>query len=321
VRGETGAHAEPDAGGQLSIGGLSRVTGIPIETLRTWERRYGYPVPGRKPSGHRVYSIASVPRLRRIAEALDHGLRASHVVPVSDADLDRLLETFPVAPAREPESRPNVVTDAALEDLLAAVAVFDAERLTAILRSKWSALGPIDFVTACVAPLVTAVGEAWAAGSMGVHHEHFLSERVSDLLRSFRAPFEERPVGPLVVFATLPGEMHGMGLQMVSLLLVVLGCRILYLGTEVPVQNLVTLGRDMNAEAIAISVSAASKPAMSERWIKQIRAELPRRTTVLVGGAGAPMARPGVDVLGDLEDVPTWARRFVEQWRARRPRG
>ena len=57
-------------GGGLSIGALSRATGIPVETLRTWELRYGYPVPERKPSGQRVYLLSCIPRLRRIAEAL-----------------------------------------------------------------------------------------------------------------------------------------------------------------------------------------------------------------------------------------------------------
>ncbi len=200
-------HEQAGAGGQLSIGGLSRATGIPIETLRTWERRYGYPVPDRKPSGHRVYALSSVPRLRRIAAALDHGMRASHVVPIPDAELSQLLETFPAAPAfaPEPRGRASSVAATSIEGLLEAVARFDSECLTATLRADWSTLGPIDFVTTRVAPLVAAVGEAWAAGNLGIHHEHFLSERVGDLLRAFRAPFEERAHGPLVALATLPG--------------------------------------------------------------------------------------------------------------------
>ena len=63
-----------EAGARLSIGALSRATGIPVETLRTWESRYGYPVPERRPSGHRVYPLESVPRLRRIAEASNGAL-------------------------------------------------------------------------------------------------------------------------------------------------------------------------------------------------------------------------------------------------------
>src|SRR5262245_9076336 len=83
----------------LSIGALSRLTAIPVETLRTWERRYGYPVPERKPSGHRVYPVTSAPRLRRIVQALASGHRAREVVGASDADLRALLDAAPSSPA------------------------------------------------------------------------------------------------------------------------------------------------------------------------------------------------------------------------------
>ena len=88
-------------GARLSIGALSRATGIPVETLRTWEGRYGFPVPERRPSGHRVYPLSTIPRLRRISEALARGHRAGQVVPASDADLRQLL-------ASAPRSRPRL---------------------------------------------------------------------------------------------------------------------------------------------------------------------------------------------------------------------
>ena len=77
--------------GLLSIGALSTATGIPIDTIRTWERRYGFPVPERKPSGHRVYALATVPRLRRAAQAIARGHRAAEVVPASEGALEALL--------------------------------------------------------------------------------------------------------------------------------------------------------------------------------------------------------------------------------------
>ena len=73
---------------RLSIGALSRATGIPVETLRTWENRYGFPVPERKPSGHRVYPLSSVPRLRRIAESVAQATFGSLVVHAAGADCD-----------------------------------------------------------------------------------------------------------------------------------------------------------------------------------------------------------------------------------------
>ena len=60
-------------GGALSIGALSRATRVPVETLRTWERRYGAPMPVRKPSGQRVYTAQAVEHMRRVVRLLALG--------------------------------------------------------------------------------------------------------------------------------------------------------------------------------------------------------------------------------------------------------
>jgi MerR family transcriptional regulator, light-induced transcriptional regulator len=301
----------PSTAGRLSIGALSRATGIPIETLRTWERRYGFPVPERKPSGHRVYSLASVPRLRRIAEALGRGHRAAEAVTASEGDLAQLLEAtgassrpgqptshFPLAP-RDPS------------DLLRAVERFDSTTLTHQLMADSTLLGPTEFLRARVAPLIRAVGEAWAARRLDIRHEHFLSERLGDLLRTLRLRFEERAIGPLVVLATLPGEPHGLGLQMAALVLAAAGCRTLYLGTDVPVPEIATLAKDISARAVAISVSAARAGRASTAHLGRLRALLPRRVVLLVGGDGAPKARKGMDVIQDLTALDRWASRLA----------
>jgi DNA-binding transcriptional MerR regulator/methylmalonyl-CoA mutase cobalamin-binding subunit len=303
--------ALPSTAGKLSIGALSRATGIPIETLRTWERRYGFPVPERKPSGHRVYSLASVPRLRRIAEALGRGHRAAEVVTATEADLSQLLEATPASsgqalPSAYPSEAPRDCSD-----LLRAVEHFDGAALTHQLMADWTLLGPVEFLRVRVAPLIRAVGDAWQARRLDVQHEHFLSERIGDLIRTLRLRFEERAVGPLVVLATLPGESHGLGLQMATLVLVVAGCRTLYLGTDVPVPEIAAVAKNMGARAVAISVSSARAGRVSTAHLRRLRALLSRRVTLLVGGDGAPKARKGMDVIQDLTALEGWASRLV----------
>jgi DNA-binding transcriptional MerR regulator len=68
--------------GSLTIGALSRATGIPTATLRTWERRYTVPRSVRKPSGHRLYSIEEVPHLLRVRAALALGHRPAELLPL-----------------------------------------------------------------------------------------------------------------------------------------------------------------------------------------------------------------------------------------------
>jgi methanogenic corrinoid protein MtbC1 len=289
----------------LTIGALSRATGIATETLRTWELRYGFPAAERKPSGHRVYHTATVTRLRRIAEALARGHRAGEVVSASDAALDALLTAARPAGVDLPVGFPAAASTAALLDL---IAVFDADRLTATLLSEWSRLSPVEFLDARVVPLIVAVGDAWASGRFEIRHEHFLSERVGDLLRSLRLPMDLRASGPLVACATLPGEAHALGLQMAALVLASAGFRVIFLGTEVPPNELVSLARERAPLALALSLSAASSAAVTGPMLTTLRRGLPTGVALLLGGNGAPRLR-GTVTVGSFTELGVWAQR------------
>lgn len=295
--------------GKLSIGALSRATGVPVETLRTWEARYGFPVPERKPSGHRVYPLSSIPRLRRIAEALSRGHRAGEVVGASDEVLADLLAA---TGARAPDVRLAAAEHPGDHaDILKAIETFDAGALTRILLHDWAHLGPLEFLETRIAPAIRDVGDAWEAGRFEIRHEHFLSEKVGDLLRSLRLPFEDRATGPLVVCSSLPGEAHALGLQMAALVLAITGCRILFLGTEVPVAQVATLAKDLNARVVAVSVSRASRGTDMTAQISSLRRSLPRRLGLIVGGEGAPRSRPGIEVIQSLSALDAWGRRLA----------
>ena len=299
---------EEEVGAWLSIGALSRSTGIAVETLRTWESRYGFPVPERKPSGHRVYPVSAVPRLRRIAQALTLGHRAGQVVGASDESLDRLLATS-VAAHPSPSAAAGLPPVEDLAGQLRLVKAFDGERLIRSFLADWARMGPVEFLESSIAPLVRAVGDAWEQNELEIRHEHFFSERLGDLLRSLRMPREERATGPLVAFATLPGEAHGLGLQMAALVLATAGCRVLYLGTDVPIPQIASLARDLAARAAAISVSSGTKGTATAAALRRLREALPRRVLLIAGGEGAPAARPGIDSIPSLRELDAWGRR------------
>lgn len=296
-------------GARLSIGALSRATGIPVETLRTWESRYNFPVPERRPSGHRVYRLSTIPRLRRIAEALARGHRAGQVVPASATHLRQLLTAAAPTASVPPPSNSPAAASGDVPQLMRLVSSFESDRLTNALLSASARLGSMTFLETVVAPLLRAVGDSWAKGRLQVRHEHFLSERLGDVLRSLRLPLEEKAEGPLVVLSTLPGERHGLGLQMAALVVAFAGCRVLYLGTETPIPDVVTLARDLRARALALSFSASSRRPRTAALVGQVRERLPRRTALVVGGAGAPAPSLGVRVFNDLRSLDSWARR------------
>jgi methanogenic corrinoid protein MtbC1 len=305
--------AEDASEARLTIGALSRATGIPVETLRTWENRYGYPVPERKPSGHRVYPISAVARLKRIALALAAGHRPAQAVNASDAELDQLLGAsrgvverprLVEPPTPSAPAAPAAVSSASTDELLNLVERFDAERLTRALMADWAALDPVAFLETRIAPLVRAVGEAWAEGRAGIRHEHFLSERVGDLLRTLRLRLDEGTQGaPRVVLATLPGEAHELGLQMAALAVAASGCQCVYLGAEVPPAEIADVARVLEARAVGVSVSVANQGPGTTAGLKRLRAMLPPRTELWVGGDGAPGVERGVERVSSLRQL------------------
>ena len=300
--------------GMLSIGALSAATGITVETLRSWERRYGFPVAERKPSGHRVYSLDTVARLRLVSEALGRGHRAAEVVAASESALDSLLAALPKVSlvARDLPATGEPTSLSSAEEHFAAIRDFDAEQLKRSFQSHWARSGPLRFVQDHAAPFLHGIGEAWSAGTLDVRHEHFASAWLGDFLRTVRIPMDDRATGPVIALATLPGEQHGMGLQMCAVVCAAAGWRALMLGTDTPIAQVVALTREAPIAAVAISCAAPRRPQTGAQ-LRNLRRRLSRGIPLIVGGSGAPAgaSMAGVVLMPDLVTLDRWLHERV----------
>ena len=297
--------AAPDPG-LLSIGALARATGIPVQTLRTWERRYGSPQPARKPSGHRLYPASLVGRLRKVVQLLDRGHRPGEILPLPPAELDSLLSLLDVGTPRieppETSAPATLVPDGpAMREMLHAVKRFDRDSLIGMLRRDWVRLGPLLFLQQCAGCLMEEVGAAWRAGKLEIRHEHFATACLGGFLREVREPFDRQARGPRVIVATLPGDVHEGGLLMASVILAMRGRRLVYLGPDTPLEQIAAAAREREVQAVAVSISATVPPRRAGKAVTALRGALPRRTSLWVGGAGAPKPTKGVERFETLE--------------------
>lgn len=264
----------------MSIGDLCSETGLSPDVLRVWERRYGFPVPVRLPSGHRRYRDADLKRLRLIAEAVAGGHRPGLAVRADEATLRRLLTPQEALQnARE------------LEPLLRAVASLDSPAIRAGLDEARRGRTLQGFLQAIVAPLLDRVGMAWADGSLGVHHEHLLTEVLEDLLRQMRLELPPQPQRGNVLLATLPGERHRLGLLMVALLYAASGARIELLGTDLPVASIAQAARTLRVDRVAVSLSIQSAGETTRRLLMDLQERLPTGCRLVIGGQGAARTR------------------------------
>ena len=307
MRAKTKSPAGP---GLLSIGALSRATGIPADTLRTWERRYGMPSPERKPSGHRLYPASLVAHLRRVAVLLSQGHRPGDILTLSPRQIASMLSLdHRAAPQTIEAAQPTSSVDdphASIELMLDAASHLEREPLIRELRANWTRRQPLEFLEQIVGPFLTEVGRAWRAKRIEIRHEHFASACVSDFLREVREPFDRVARGPRVAVALLPGDLHEGGLLMVSVLLASRGYRVVYLGANVPVDQIAAAATGGAVVAVAISVPAGPSRIRAAGEISELRRRLPSRVGLWIGGAGAPTPSRGVMRFESLLSLSTF---------------
>ena len=241
----------------LGITAVERDTGISKDTLRVWERRYGYPAPLRDALGERVYPIEQVQRLRLLKRLLDAGHRPGRVVPMQ-ADLPETAATLPATPLRADLLR--------YLDLLRS---HDVDGLRRALSQALLRMGLGAFVLELVAPLTTQVGEFWMRGELEVFEEHIYTESLQLVLRHAvqAAPPLALAERPRVLLTTLPGEQHGLGLLMVEALLTLEGCQCLSLGVQTPQEELPRAAAAHRADIVALSFSGFVPAAVMQRGL------------------------------------------------------
>ena len=74
------------------IGAVSRITGIGVETLRAWERRYNAVIPMRSNAGDRNYSRENVAKLLLLKTCTDSGVSISKVANLETVELKKVVE-------------------------------------------------------------------------------------------------------------------------------------------------------------------------------------------------------------------------------------
>jgi methanogenic corrinoid protein MtbC1 len=258
--------------------------------LRTWERRYGIPKPGRSATGRRLYDENDLAVIRRMAALVTAGVPASEAAEAARIE----ARAGQGAPLQAIEGRSN---DPRMAALVQAAVGYDEGAIVRTIREMVASMswgGALDEV---LLPTLRRVGEYWGAGTLVTANEHFLSEVIR---RELSAGLSAVPDGEgdaaSVLLACAEGDRHDLGLLAVSLLLRLRGLRVTYLGADVPAFDLMEAAQRTRSDAICLSATTASALAnlgRSARGIVSSRLSI----RLFVGG-------PAFGAANDDETVP-----------------
>ena len=140
-----------------------------------------------------------------------------------------------------------------------------------------------------IRPGMTAIGDAWKRGDVGIGTEHRSSQRTLEALSQLKTQVHVKPANGLVALCACPDEVqHDIGLRCASLALEAEGWKVHYLGPNTPVESILEAHSKLRPSLICLSISAIDhlRP-ITARIRKVYRAASERQARLVVGGPPA----------------------------------
>lgn len=292
---------------------VAKLTGLSKDVIRVWERRFGVLKPTRGANRYRNYSDEDVALLRYLKEQLDAG--------ASIGDLARMGREELLTRMRAASPRTSFIDntfDRLLRELLTALAPFDRVMFEKRLNGAVAVVPFEEALHGILLPLQEQVGRLWHDGHVNVALEHYVTRQIQQKIFSAMNQLPVAEFGVKVVVACPPGEEHDIAALAVAYRCRLRGCRVYYLGANVPVADLTKLCHEVKPNLTIVSFPLALPEARATEIIQALVQEVSPASHVTVGGHGAIAMRAHfpkahIDILEDFaaldEELAQLARR------------
>lgn len=293
--------AEPDdvtREGLFPMRIVARLTGLNADTIRAWERRHGAIAPPRSDGNTRLFTHEDIERLTLLKEVVGLGHPIGQVAQLATLalrqmrDLERTRRDGPTA---------DDGLDTVRREYLDAISRFEARRGAELLNQAAAHLPAREFTFRVALPILREVGERWShttrarrveserseadpasRSSFGIAHEHLASTQIRAVLVSYlRHTLVDRGA-PRVLLATPEGHRHEHGILIAALLAQLRGFEVIYLGVDLPVDDIVRAATRASAALVILGVASELGPLDGEH-LDRLAAELPERTELWLG--------------------------------------
>ncbi|MEE4253597.1 MAG: MerR family transcriptional regulator [Desulfuromusa sp.] len=284
----------------INIKQLSQEVSIGVDTLRIWERRYGFPRPERDSRGHRCYPEEQVEELRVIKGLQLLGFRPSKIFKISAEERIELL--------RQKQSS-GVIANETLRQL---ALEFGPKEIDHELHQQLQSLGLEGFIQQTAVPLIQVLDHAWANGSISIAREHLVSDQLEALLKEQLRAGEPDTDCQQMLFLTLSGERHKLGLLLSAVLFQRQGIGCTFLNEEIPLSEVPQLAEDLGVAAVALSFSAHYSSRQAKKDLASLRNTLSPQIKLIAGGyavrQGVQMAN--LFICSGLEKIPDLSKKI-----------
>ncbi len=258
---------------------VAQETGVPADTFRAWERRYGVPRPQRTDGGHRLYSERDIATIRWLRDRTAEGLTISQAIALMSDGNETNLAWLNTAVDTEPHTWERLNSR-----LFDALADFDATRAEQIMGEAFALYPLEDVFVKLVHPTMVQIGDQWHDGKVSVAAEHFATQFIRRKLASLLNTYNITDGRGMIVVGCAPSEQHDLGVLMLSVFLVRHGWQVIYLGPEVPMKDLLNAVHHLHPDMVCLTASTIEAAMQLHEIGKALSALPPPRPHFGYGG-------------------------------------
>ena len=262
--------------GQFSIKEIEQLTGIRAHTLRIWEQRYDLPKPKRSGGNVRFYDDEDLRLLLNISVLNRNGLKISEITKLTEKEIGARVDLLASS-----EGGMSVQIHA----MLSAMLDLDESRFNRVLTSCILQSGLERTMMEVVFPFMSKIGLLWQTGSLNTAYEHFMSALLRQkLIVAIDGQDEKLLLAPKNFLLFLPeGEYHELGLLFGHYLIKSAGHRVLYLGANMPLDNLESIGQHFSPDYILTSLTSALPIFNQTDFTAQLSQKFPSAVILATG--------------------------------------
>ena len=282
--------------------------------IRVWERRFGLLTPTRGANRYRNYSDEDVALLRYLKKQLDAGASIGDLARVGREELmNRMRAAAP---------RATIVDntfDRLLRELLSALDPFDRITFEKRLNGAVAVVPFEEALHGILLPLQEQVGQLWHDGHVNIAIEHYVTKQIQQKIFAAMNQLPVAEFGAKVVVACPPGEEHDIAALAVAYRCRLRGCRVYYLGANVPILSLSKLCREVAPDLTILSITIALPDPLATDLIHALIQDVAPASKVLAGGRGALAMRQHfvesrIELLETFSELDEMLERFTRRF-------
>jgi len=261
---------------------FSKLTGLTTHVIRAWERRYGLVTPIREANRYRLFNDEDVRLFRYLKSKIDEGMSIGVLAEIGrEKLLEQVQREFVAAPVEPPPSQRLI------SELTQALQEKDR---TGFERKLNGALAVIPFEEALhrfLLPLQEHIGQLWHDGKLIIAQEHYASNQVKQKIFSAMNQLRMVEEGPHVVVACPSEEWHEISAMTAAYLCAARGCRVHYLGANLPIDELAKFCEQIRPSFVLLSMSVDRSDAEVKNLVQELATQVRPIAPVGVGGRSA----------------------------------